>query len=115
MSITISNEYALQLLENRLDIALEWWGNPADKDLYLSMYESYLDNGCFTDLDPMVIVDNDIVNYCHVITKDDKDYKKLLELYKKGNSDVSCEDFEEYKISFIEAVSEDEERILVRY
>ena len=115
MSITISNEYALELLENRLNLALEWWGDINDKDLFLDMYERYLDNGCFSELDPMDIVDNDIVNYCRVITKDDADYKKLLELYEAGEYDVSCEEFQEYRISFIESVSEDKERFLIRH
>ena len=86
-----------------------------DKDLFLDMYERYLDSGCFSELDPMDIVDNDIVNYCRVIRKDDADYKKLLELHEAGEYDVSCEEFQEYRISFIESVSEDKERFLIRH
>lgn len=116
--ITISNEYALILLEDRLETALECWGDPADKDLYMQMYETAMNNGIFDhvrDFDPSYIVDNDIVNYCHVIRDDDKDYKKLLKLYHDGCLDVSCEQFEEYGISFIEVVSDDETRILIRH
>ena len=40
MSITISNEYALELLENRLNLALEWWGDINDKDLFLDIFSN---------------------------------------------------------------------------
>lgn len=62
--ITISNDYALSLLEDRLETAI---------------------------------------------------YNGLLKLYHDGYLDVSCEEFEEYGISFIEVVSDDETRILIRH
>ena len=40
--IMIDDDMALELLENRLDKALEWWSNPAYKDLYMQMYQSYI-------------------------------------------------------------------------
>lgn len=96
--ITISNDYALSLLEDRLETAI---------------YNGVFDN--LRDFNPFDIVDNDIVNYCHVISSDDKDHEKLLKLYHDGYLDVSCEEFEEYGISFIEVVSDDETRILIRH
>lgn len=105
-----------ELLEMLLD-RLSFWGREDEKDLYEQMYQNYMDNGCWDGIDFNVktVVDNDVVNYCSVIEKGEKDFEKLLELYKKGEYDVSCEDFEEYKVSFIEAVSDDETRILIRY
>ena len=38
-----------------------------------------------------------------------------MKLYNEDEYDVSCEEFEDINPSFIEAISDDEERILVRY
>ena len=106
-----------QLLEMLLE-RCEAWGTSKDNiDLFEKMYQNLIDGGCFdgAELNIMSIVDNDVVNYCSVIEKGEKDFEKLLELDKQGEYDVSCEDFEEYRISYIEAVSDDETRILVRY
>ena len=56
-------------------------------------------------------------NEVHKVKEDTNkdDWEKLLKLYKDGERDISCEHFEGCSPSFIEAVSEDEERILVRY
>lgn len=121
MAVTISNELALELLENRLDVALKLWSNPDYKDLYMEMYENYIENGCWEgaeDFNPDVIVDNDIINYTDVITKDDEpeEYQKLLKLYKNDNYDISCgNDDLEHNFSFIEAVDEKHGYILGRY
>ena len=108
-----------QLLDMLLDRCEAWSTSKDNIDLFEKMYESMIDGGCFegAELNIMAIVDNDVVNYCSVIYKDDspKDFKKLLKLHKKGEYDVSCEDFDEYRISFIEAVSDDETRILIRH
>ena len=108
-----------ELLDMLLD-RCEAWGTSKDNiDLFEKMYQNLIDDGVFegVELNIMSIVDNDVVNYCTVIYKKDnpKDFKKLLKLYKQGEHDVSCEDFEEFHPSFIEAVSDDEERILIRY
>ena len=98
---------------------VDYWGRESDKDLYEKMYQSYLDSGIFEngEFNAMSIVDNDIVNYCSIITQEDypQDFEKLLKLYQEGEYDVSCEEFEEIRPSFIEAVSDDEKRILIRY
>lgn len=104
-----------------LDMLLERckaWGTSTDNiDLFEKMYQHSIDCGCFdgAELNIMSIVDNDVVNWCSVIEKGEKDFKKLLKLYKQGEYNVSCEEFKEYRISYIEAVSDDETRILVRY
>lgn len=107
-----------ELLEMLLD-RLSYWGRDDERDLYEQMYQSYLDGGVFEqgEFNVMYIVDNDVVNYCDVITKEDypQDFEKLLELHHQGEYDVSCESFENISPSFIEAVSEDETRILIRY
>ena len=107
-----------QLLDMLLD-RVDYWGRESDRDLYEKMYQSYLDGGVFEcgEFNVMSIVDNDIVNYCDVITQEDhpQDFEKLLKLYREGEHDVSCEEFEEISPSFIEAVSDDETRILIRY
>ena len=114
-TVKIDNDVLLNLLCDRVD----YWREPDGETakLFYKMYENYIDNGCFdgASFDPMLIVDNDIVNYCSVVEEGEKDFPKLLELYKQGEYDVSCEDFEEYKVSYIEAVSDDETSILVRY
>ena len=107
-----------ELLEMLLD-RLSYWGRDDERDLYEIMYQSYLDGGVFEsgEFNVMSIVDNDVVNYCDVITKEDypQDFEKLLQLYREGERDVSCESFEDISPSFIEAVSDDETRILIRY
>lgn len=66
-TITIDNEVLITMLENRIDF---WTNDPIVQELYSEMYENYVDAGCFDgfkEFDPMVIVDNDYVNYCSVI------------------------------------------------
>lgn len=107
-----------ELLNMLLD-RVDYWGRESDRDLYEKMYQSYIDGGVFegSNFNANSIVDNDIVNYCAVITQEDhpQDFEKLLQLYHNGEYDVSCEEFEEIRPSFIEAVSDDEDRILIRY
>ena len=114
-NVYVDNDVLYNLLVDRAD----YWRDPDSETakLFYKMYEHYVDSGLFegSEFDPMKIVDNDIVNWCSVVEKGEKDFDKLLELYHKGEYDVSCEDFEEYKVSFIEAVSDDEDLILIRY
>ena len=107
-----------ELLDMLLD-RLAYWGREDERDLYEKMYQNYLDSGVFESMEFNVkyIVDNDVVNYCSVISREDypNDYDKLLELYEKGERDVSCEEFEELKVSYIEAVSFYDEKMLIRH
>lgn len=116
ITIQIEDYKALDMLLDRCDF---WETSKENQDLFEKMYQHYIDGGVFegAEFDPMVAVDNDVVNYCSVIHKSEykKDFKKLLKLYKQGEYDVSCEDFEDISPSYIEAVSDDETRILVRY
>lgn len=113
MNIQIDEDTALEMLCDRV----REWKDGAEAELFDKMYESYVYDGCFdgAEFDVMSIVDNDVVNWCDIISAGDKDFDKLLKLYKDGERDVSCEDFENGKYSYIEAVSDDEDLILVRY
>lgn len=86
--------------------------------LFYDMYESYIDSGCFEDaeIDIMNIVDNDYINYCDHLHKDNltpSDWEKICKAWDDGERDISCEDFDYGNISFIEAKIDDD--ILVRY
>ena len=113
INVRIDEDTLLEMLTNRV----KEWRDGEIAELFNKMYENQVYSGCFEDcdFDPMVIVDNDIVNYCTVIEKEDADFEKLLNLYHEGESDVSCESFENGSYSFIESVSDDEDLILVRY
>jgi len=115
--IMIDNDMALELLEKRLDKALEWWSDPAYKDLYMQMYQFSIDCGTWdaTPLNPMQIVDNDIINYTRVITPEDEEYQDLIQLYEQqGLGDISCEHGLNNGWDWIEAVDEINNYILVR-
>lgn len=76
------------------------------------MYENYVYSGCFDggEFDVMVIVDNDYINYCSVISEGDEEYEDIKQLYdENGLTDISCES----NWSFIEA--EYNGSFLVRY
>lgn len=115
MNVKIDETTALSLLYKRVDFWTE--SNGPRAELFYKMYENYVNNGFFEgcEFDVKQIVDNDIVNYCSVVEENEKDFKKLLKFYKNGEYDVSCEHFEERKVSFIEAVSDDETMILIRH
>lgn len=107
------------LLDMLLDRVKHWTKDQDVVDLYRQMYEHLIDTGYLEGsiINIAGIVDNDIINYCDTITVGDNpnDFKKLLELYHQGEYNVSCEEFEEVSASFIEAVSDDEQMILIRY
>lgn len=114
INIKIDEDTLLNMLVDRCD----YWNMGDDvKALFEKMYSNYIDGGCFdgAEIDIMVIVDNDYINYCNVVYKGDADFKKLLKLYKNGEYDVSCKDFKEIHPSFIEAISDNEDMILIRY
>lgn len=108
-----------ELLELLMDRVKYWKEDQDIIDLYEKMYSNYIDNNAFCNitLNVMDIVDNDIINYCEVITKQEypNDFEKLLELYHNDEYDISCENLEDIKASFIEAVLDNEEAILIRY
>jgi hypothetical protein len=114
LNVKIDEMAALDLLMGRVRV---WTDDPKTLDLFQKMYESYIYDGCFDgcEFDPMVIVDNDWVNYCTVIDETDENWDKIKKLFKEnGCGDVSCEDV---GYSFIESADDDDEptAFLMRY
>lgn len=117
ITIKINEEDLLNMLLERVR---HWTEDEEEIGLFEKMYDDYIFNGCFEgmNMDIQDIVDNDWVNYTSIIRPDDKDFEKLLKVYKEqGIGDCSNEEFEEYKISFIEAVDDenDPSMFLVRH
>lgn len=109
ITVKMDEQYLIDELVERVKY---WTQDEEEISLFEKMYDDYVWNGVFTDseVDIMQIVDNDWVNYTAIIRPDDTDFEKLLKVYKEqGLGDCSCEDFDEYKIKFIEAVNDDEE------
>ena len=117
ITVKIDEDTALDMLMDRLSV---WTSDIDTIELFRSMYDSYCYNGYFdeAEFDVMQIVDNDYVNWCNVIYKDEEnaeDFERLVEMYKDGDRDFSCEHLENISGSFIEAVNDDETAILIRY
>lgn len=117
ITIKINEEDLLNMLLERVRY---WTKDEEEIGLFEKMYDDYIFNGCFEgmNMDIQDIVDNDWVNYTSIIRPNDKDFKKLLKVYKKqGLGDCSDKEFDEYKISFIEAVDNenDPNMFLVRH
>lgn len=108
INVKIEKNDALNMLVERV----EYWTQDRDEiALFEKMYDDYIFNGCFDggEFDVMSIVDNDWVNYTAIIRAGDEDFEKVLKVYKEqGLGDCSCEDFDYYKINFIEAVDDEE-------
>lgn len=103
IKIMIDEEKALDLLLERLE---RWTDDETTKKLYKAMYEGYLYSGVFEscEFNPMIIVDNDYINYCDVIGPDDDEYNKIKKLYdENGCGDISCEYDLKNGYNFIEA------------
>lgn len=103
MLVNIDNERALDMLMDRLDF---WTDDFITYRLYESMYEHYIDCGCFDggDFDVMAIVDNDYVNWCTVISEGDEAYEDIKKLYdEQGLGDISCEYGLNHGYGYIEA------------
>lgn len=101
MLVNIDNDTALEMLINRLKF---WTDDACAIALYEQMYENYVDGGCFDggEFNVMMIVDNDYINWCSVISPGDDCYKEIKTLYdENGCSDISCEC--ECGYNFIEA------------
>lgn len=84
ISIKIDDETLLDELMNRVYFWTKTQG--IEYDLYEDMYRNKIDGGVFdnTELDIKEIVDNDYVNYCRIVRKEDDDYEDILEEYKNG-------------------------------
>lgn len=106
LNIKIDEEKAIDLLVERVKF---WTQDETTIELFEKMYDSYIYSGCFEDIDfdVMVIVDNDYINYCSVISKEDEDFEDILKVYnEQGLGDCSRE---ECSGSFIESVDNEDE------
>ena len=107
MLVRIDEDTAIEMLMDRLE---HWTHDETTHELYRKMYESYVYGGCFDggEFDVMVIVDNDYVNYCDVISEGDESYEDIKKLFDEhGCVDISCEDELNHGYSYIEAEYED--------
>ncbi|WP_394980703.1 hypothetical protein [uncultured Helicobacter sp.] len=117
VNVRLDSDILLDMLVDRLD----YWTSldKEDKKLFKEMYRQSIEGGVFNndmEFNVMQIVDNDVVNWCSILYKDElskKDFNKLKKLYDNRERDVSCESFDYGNIAFIEAVGDD--KILVRW
>jgi len=121
ITMYMDEQTALDLMVKRI----RHWTDDENKILlYSKMYDRMIDDGtlenimnCY-DCDYTHIVDNDYINNCAMLTKgEDIDFAKVKNLYEKYRyADISGEVFDDYKISNIEAVDDEDEPqyILVR-
>lgn len=112
MLVNIDNEMALNMLMKRLEY---WTDDETTYYLYEQMYEGYIEGGCFDggDFNVMVIVDNDYINWCSVVSEGDEGYEDIKKIYEEqGLGDISCEE-KNHGWNFIEA--EYNGSFLVRY
>lgn len=113
VTVKIKENDLLEMLMYRVE---QWNSTTTALNLYEKMYESEIEAGCFegAEIDVNLIVDNDVINYCNIIEKGEKEFGNILQLYKEqGLGDISMES----NYSFIEAVDDEEKpkAFLVRY
>ena len=110
MRVIIDNNTAMELLMNRLS---EFWHIEPTGDtettykLFEQMYEQYVFEGCFddTEFEVDVIVDNDYVNWCRVVSEGDDNYEEIKQAYEN----------DEYEIDNLRIEAEYNGSFLVRY
>ena len=103
MLVRIDEDTAIEMLMNRLS---HWTDDETTHELYRQMYDSYVNGGVFDggEFDVMVIVDNDYINYCDVVSEGDEVYEDIKKLFdEQGCGDISCEDELNHGYSYIEA------------
>lgn len=106
MLVELNDEEALEALMERVR---HWTDDRVECALFEDMYKNYIYGGVFeqSEFNVDVIVDNDYINWCSFIYKDDDDFPGILKVFKdQGLGDCSCEDC---RGSFIEAVDDDDE------
>ena len=103
MLVRIDEDTAIDMLMDRVSY---WSNDDTVYELYHQMYESYVYGGVFDGgkFDIMVIVDNDYVNYCDVVSDGDEAYEDIKKLFdEQGCGDISCEHALNHGYSYIEA------------
>ena len=105
VTVTIDEDVLLDMLMDRVN---DWTDD--DADLFEKMYDNMIWGGCFegSDLDINSIVDNDYVNNTSIITREDEpeEWDNMVSEYNEGERYING-----YSI---EAMSDDEDRMLVR-
>lgn len=107
------------LIEMLMDRVRFWTEDKDVLELYYIKYQNLVKSGALegTELDIFLMVDNDYVNYCVVIDKDDcteADWEKLMEMYEQGDTYVDSSDFEELGYTgTIEAVTDNQRYLLL--
>jgi hypothetical protein len=104
VTVTIDEQDLLDMLMDRVSV----WTTD-DADLFEKMYENRIWGGCFdgAELDIMSIVDNDYVNNTSIITREDEpeEWDNMVSDYNEGERYINGYN--------VEAMSDDEERMLV--
>lgn len=103
MLVKIDEGLALDMLMNRVNY---WTDDEEVYHLYEAMYENYVYDGVFDggEFDVMVIVDNDYVNWCDVISEGDEAYEDIKKLFdEQGRGDISCEHELNHGYNYIES------------
>ena len=78
INVQIDENTLLDLLVERV----KYWTDDDDTiELFTDYYQNMIDGGCFegSEFDPMIIVDNDYVNYFRVMEEDDPEYTWAME------------------------------------
>lgn len=91
MLVKVDEDVVVDMLMERVEYWTTDWVTIA---LFRQMYESYVYGGCFEgmELNIPLIVDNDYVNNCGVVSEGDDGYEELLRVYEEqGLGDCSCE------------------------
>ena len=110
ITIEVDDDDALDMLMDRVDFWAK--GDEVALDLYQQMYENWIaerffDGGKF---DVKEIVDNDWVNYCHIVGEDDEHYDEILSTLSNGETD-----FGNYRIEAQSRDDDGKEVFLIRY
>lgn len=92
ITVRISPDSLLDMLSERLN---HWrktskFDSPKEHELYMEMYQRWIDDGCFDDADLNIdsIVDNDVVNWTTIYYKGDKDFELVMKTFDSGDCEV---------------------------
>ena len=106
VTLQIDEQDLLEMIMDRVHV----WTND-NADLFEKMYENMIYDGCFegAELNIMSIVDNDYVNNTTVIYREDEpeEWDNMVRAYNEGQREING--------YYVESMSDDEERILIKY
>lgn len=78
ITVKIDEDTLLDLLMERVKY---WTNDPDTLELFENYYTDMVQGRCFegAEFDPVIIVDNDYINYFRVLEKDDPEYTWAME------------------------------------